>query len=315
MDLKDAIQKYIGFLAAIQKSMATINNYDSAFRQFVGFTGNMPVSELGPRHAKSFMVELGTRGLAPSTVKARMAAITGFYEYVVDTWGPLIDEEGRHTYMTNDHIQAMRRWLKNNKPKPKKRVPRVPNEAHVQTVRQYAHQRAADRPGPFSSRNVAILEMLLCTGCRRSEVAALKWDDVDQVNRVAIVRGKGDKERVVPLSRQAMDTMERYAREWAPKNDGAVFQRHNSLGKRPAGQMSPESVGNILDRLCLGAGVPAITAHQYRHRAGQIIVQGAGLEMAKEIMGHEKIETTMVYTDMQSLAVQAAHRLQEEGKL
>ena len=107
MDLEQAIERYLRFLLAIQKSVATARNYESGLKQFMRFTGNTPVSNLAPSHVKGFMVHLGNQNKSPSTIRARMATVVGLYRYIIDTWGPLAPEESRQTEMTFDHLESL----------------------------------------------------------------------------------------------------------------------------------------------------------------------------------------------------------------
>ncbi len=154
---------------------------------------------------------------------------------------------------------------------------------------------AADDGAAASVRDRAIVELLYATGIRVSELCATDLDDIDHDRRTARVRGKGDKERVVPFGIPAAHAL----RQWlaargelvTPSSGAALF-----LGVR-GGRIDPRTVRSSVHRLAAQAGVPDLGPHGLRHTAATHVLEGgADLRTVQELLGHATMSTTQRYT-------------------
>lgn len=151
-------------------------------------------------------------------------------------------------------------------------------------------------------RNRAMLEVLYSCGLRASELVGLDWSHVSDERTLRIERGKGGKQRVVPIGAEALAALSSYRREWtAPRLvDDAVF-----LNRR-GGRLSVRSVGRVLDQsLCAAAVHMKAGPHALRHSfATHLLENGADLRAIQEMLGHASISTTQRYThlDLKRLA-------------
>lgn len=142
--------------------------------------------------------------------------------------------------------------------------------------------------GDFRDR--AILEVAYSSGLRLSELVGLNWGDVDRRGRVVRVRGKGRRERVVPVSERALGAIDRLG---APR-EGAAPVFVNARGGRLSGRTIQRVVSRRLGRVAAGIGV---TPHALRHSfASHLLDRGADLRAIQEMLGHRSLATTQVYT-------------------
>lgn len=170
-------------------------------------------------------------------------------------------------------------------------------------------QRRGGRPVEPSvpSRDVAVLETIYSCGLRISELCGLRADDIDWKEQLVRVRGKGRKERVVPIGRHALDAIETY---WArlparPAPSAPVFQRSSSSG-RP---MAARTLQHRLKHYLAIAGLdPHLTPHKLRHSyATHLLDAGADLRSVQELLGHAHLATTQVYTHVTTERLKRAY--------
>ena len=151
-------------------------------------------------------------------------------------------------------------------------------------------------PGERASRDLALLEFLYGVGARISEAVELNLADLDLPSELVRLRGKGGKERIVPIGTQAIDSINAYLVRARPAlaNSQSVALFLNSRG----GRLSRQSAWSILKAAALRAGLSqGITPHTLRHSfATHLLENGADIRVVQELLGHSSIATTQVYT-------------------
>jgi integrase/recombinase XerD len=160
-------------------------------------------------------------------------------------------------------------------------------------------------------RDRAILEVLYATGIRKKEVLALNIEDVNLDEEIAIVRkGKGGKDRVVPLSRQACRFLETYLKSIRPEMLRGYKTRVLFVSIRLGYTLGAHSLGTIIDRYTRKAGVKRkVTAHLWRHTcATHLLKNNANLRHVQELMGHRSLATTERYLRVTITDLKEAHR-------
>ena len=154
-------------------------------------------------------------------------------------------------------------------------------------------------------RDKALAELLYSSGLRLSEICRLNLNDLDLKERTCIVVGKGNKTRIVPVGRKAIQAIRVWLQHRSDltttkkTNTEAVFL--NNKGKR----ISPRSVQLRLEKLCQLRGIPGINPHMLRHSFASHVLESSGdLRAVQEMLGHSDIGTTQIYTklDFQHLA-------------
>jgi integrase/recombinase XerC len=234
------------------------------------------VDRLGIR---GFLGEQQRRGLSKRTAARALSAVRSFYRFLQD-----------HHGVPNNLARAAR------VPKLDKRLPSYLDREQTQRLFDWAESRAAgDELGP--TRDLAILELFYSTGIRLSELSGMNLDDLDLLSDQAKVRGKGRKERIVPVGSRAVLALRRYLNLREPlvgragADRRAVFLSHR--GKR----LAPRGIQRIVHRMFDAIGGDGLRVHSLRHTfATHMLDAGADLRAVQELLGHASLSTTQVYT-------------------
>ena len=142
-------------------------------------------------------------------------------------------------------------------------------------------------------RDRAILEVFYSSGLRISELVGLNLDDIDFISGILKIRGKGKKERIVPIGETALTTIKKYL-DKRKKQIDAVFLNNNSR------RITTRGVRNIVVKYLHAAGIkPGVSAHTFRHSfATHLLNRGADLRTVQELLGHANLSTTQIYTHL-----------------
>ena len=215
--------------------------------------------------------------LAPSTVARRSAALRRFYGFLVD--------DGLRA---DDPSAALPR------PRFERSLPRILEEPEIARMFEQAEHRAASGE-PAAVRDVALLELLYGSGLRASELVTLPRAAVRKGQPFLILRGKGGKERLVPISSRADAAVERWL-EHVPKDAMWLFPSRKS-------HLSRVRLFQIVRRLAADAGIAPerVSPHVLRHAfATHLLSGGADLRVLQSLLGHADIATTQIYTHVDS---------------
>jgi integrase/recombinase XerC len=234
------------------------------------------VDRLGLR---GFLGELKRRGLSTRSAARALSAVRSLYRYLQE-----------HHGVPNNIARAAK------VPKLDKRLPTYMDQQQTGRLFDWAESRAGgDEFVP--TRDLAILELFYSTGIRLSELCGMNLEDLDLLADQAKVRGKGRKERIVPVGLRAVLAFQRYLhlREpvvGRPKTDRrAVFV--SRLGRR----LAPRGIQRIVHRMLDGIGVDGLRVHSLRHTfATHMLDAGADLRAVQELLGHASLSTTQIYT-------------------
>ncbi len=164
---------------------------------------------------------------------------------------------------------------------------------------------APDPEAPLASRDRALLEILYAAGLRASEAASLRLGDLNLEAGYLRCLGKGSKERVVPLGRRAVEAIRAYL-----ESGRAAAPAEEVFLSRKGGRLSRESIWRIVGKLARRAGVRGrVFPHAVRHSfATHLVEGGADLRYVQEMLGHSKISTTQVYTQVDRERLKSVHR-------
>jgi integrase/recombinase XerC len=231
---------------------------------------------------RGFMGRLTKRGLAKRSVARALAAVRALYRYLA----------------SNDAVDANPARAVGS-PKAEKHLPGYLDRAQIDLLFQLTETRA--QSGKFVDvRNAAIMELFYSTGMRLSELQGLNRADLDAVSQQVKVRGKGRKERIVPVGEHATRAVRSYERkrdELAEALRGKVDRSAIFLsrtGKRISVRAVQKVVEQFLDEIAEGAG---LSTHSLRHSfATHLLDNGADLRAVQELLGHASVSTTQIYT-------------------
>lgn len=254
--------------------------------------------------ARRYLAHLQNTGYSKSTIVRKLASIRGFFRF--------LEREG----------------LTERSPFHEVRTPRVRKPLpHFLTVSEVVRLLEAPEKESFrGTRDRCILEVLYSTGLRVSELVALDWTDIDREQEVLRARGKGRKERIVPIGSFALDALTRYQatipKEWrtdAAATDagvGADTEAASKSGARPiflnrfGNRISDRSIRKVLDKYLKKSGLDHKTSpHTLRHSfATHMLDGGANLREVQELLGHKHLATTQIYTHLTHERLAQAYR-------
>lgn len=264
------LSEYLSFLSVERGlSSRTIEAYARDLRQYRDTVGLDPSSDDVAR----FLVSCVDLELAPTTIARKVAAIRGFHRF-------LVFEGLRH-----DDPTALIET-----PKPPSSLPKALTTDEMARLID-----TGPKPGRSHARDTALLEFMYGSGARVSEAVNLNVHDVDLHDRVVIVTGKGDKQRMVPIGSYATDRLATWLDQrlgWVDTEQPAVFV--NQRG----GRLTRQALYTIVQSCGQRAGIDEdVSPHTLRHSAATHMVEGgADLRVVQEMLGHVSISTTQIYT-------------------
>jgi site-specific recombinase XerD len=272
-------EAFLEFLATEKSSSPlTLRNYRAALEEFRQWSGDgFPGwRNLTPERFRDFLLHLMKRGLKPSSVRIRFAALRSFYRYLVLRRGH-----------ANSPVAEI------GLPKSHRNLPVVITERQMLELLAVPLQVPIDGKTPpwMPMRDAAILELFYSSGLRISELLSLDVQDIDWHDAVILVRGKGAKQRLVPVGETALNCLQRYRRE-AAITQGPLF-----LSKRLT-RLTQQAVDQLLKKYLRHTSIPfQISPHKLRHTfATHLLDAGADLRSVQEMLGHTSLSTTQIYT-------------------
>lgn len=274
-------------VAELNASQNTQLAYARDLKDFLGWlktheSGLLTVNQTG---IENYLIDLDASGLARSTRVRRLSAIRQFYRFAFESgWrrdNPAIRVKG---------------------PAPERRLPGTLSEEEVERLLEAAREtgRANDR-----LRNTCLMEILYATGSRVSELVSLPVTAVRGNPKLLLMRGKGSKERILPLSEPARlalfawlerrDALEEVAR----KDGGVPPSRYLFPSRGKSGHLTRHRFYQLIKELAVAAGISPgkVTPHTLRHAfATHLLARGADLRAIQTLLGHSDIATTEIYT-------------------
>ncbi|MGO1983211.1 MAG: tyrosine recombinase XerC [Brachybacterium alimentarium] len=249
----------------------------------------IPVEELDVAALRSWLAARSETGAGASTLARSAAAARTFTTWLAST--------GRIPHDVGGRLRAPRRG---------RHLPAVlSGEQAAQLLDGTPSQGPAPELDPVQRavllRDSAVLELLYSSGLRVSELVALDLHGIDRAQSTVRVRGKGDKERIVPVGVPALEAIERWEQEGRPvlaaSGTTAAGARALFLGVR-GGRLGDRAVRTLLDKHAAEAGIAKhISPHTLRHSAATHLVEGgADLRSIQDFLGHSSLATTQIYT-------------------
>ena len=326
--MKEAIAKYLEYLQAVRNSSPhTISNYGKDLDQFLNFLsppGAQPPALTAVTHGmiREFVAHLHDQGLEKSSIARKLAALRSFFKYCVRE-GRLKENPARlvptpklpkriPSVLSAEEVNGFLNQLDcigqpgPGLQRPAKRQRLFPQESSEgsKTNSDYFNPAA---PGLLLLRDRALLELLYASGLRVSELTGLNLGDIEQKERILRVRGKGNKERIVPYGTKAQAALEKY---W-PLREQLLLQTAGTRTGQRAGvyteavflnysgrRLTQRSVGRIVKKYVRLANVNwDLHPHSLRHAfATHLLADGADLRAIQELLGHQSLSTTQKYT-------------------
>ena len=283
------VKEYLAFLThERQDSAHTIKAYGRDLAEFERYLADYygaaewSWSGLDRLAIRGFLGHLSRRGLSKRSSARALSAVRSFYKWLHNA--EAVDANPARAVST---------------PKLEKYLPAYLDRAQIDLLFQAAELRAQE--GRFEDvRNLAILELFYSTGMRLSELAGINKADLDLVAQLVKVRGKGRKERILPVGGHAQLALRNYEskRDDLARRTGARTDRYayflSRTGRRISVRMVQLAIGKFLKLIDEDAG---LSVHSLRHTfATHLLDAGADLRAVQELLGHASISTTQIYT-------------------
>ena len=291
--VRDGIDDFISFLE-LEKGISanTVASYEKDLSQFGDFLRRKKLAgtwdSVRPEHLSAWLAELNNEGISARSVARKLSAVRAVAKYCVG--------QG----VRNDDFSEIisRPKFRND----------LPETLSVEEVTKILETPCPDTPQGL--RNRAMLELMYGSGLRASEICGLEIQSVNFSEGVVRIRGKGSKERIVPVGRRAIQAILNYLSEGGrpalakPKTGSALFI--SSWGRA----ISRKTLWALLQEWVRDLGIDKkIHPHRLRHAfATHLLANGADLRVIQEMLGHSDIGTTQIYTDVERSRLADEHR-------
>ncbi len=289
-----SVRKFLEYLEAERNySPNTIRSYETDLSQFVAHLSSNRIASLDAvtkNDLRVFLSALLEAGLSRKSIARKIACLRSFFRYA----------KRQRLTSTNPTLTLV-------SPKLEKRLPSFLDEVSMARLFDDIDTSTAD-----GRRNAAIMEVFYSTGMRLSELVNLNRDDVDFSQGVVKITGKGSKQRIVPVGRRALSAVELTLRD-----RDVLLAKLSLSGKQDAlfltrkgVRLYPEAVSRIVKKI-IGrvSEIEKKSPHVLRHTfATHLLNRGADLRAVKELLGHESLSTTQVYTHVSTEQLKKVYR-------
>jgi len=269
------IDKFLNYLT-IEKNYSahTINNYAADLREFGDFLesrGGKDIKRIDYFLLRKFLSVLSEKNLNKRTLSRKISTLKSFFKFML-----------RESLIKNNPASSL------IYPRLDKPLPKFLTEKEVRSILRLP------KGGELSSlRDKAILEFLYSTGARVSEMVSLKKENVDFISGIAKVKGKGRKERLLPLGEPALNSLKKYLDKRSDSNPSLFINKRG-------GTLTDRGTRNVVYKYMRQATIALeVSPHTFRHSfATHLLDRGADLRSVQELLGHSSIATTQVYTHL-----------------
>ena len=267
------IEKFLEYLKSVKKhSDNTIISYQDDLKELASVLNNN-IIDITEEDIKKYLNYLYDKSYNKNTISRKLSGVRSFYNYLYN------HDIIKTNYFTDVHnpkkIRSLPHYLKTSE------IDKVLDNTNEITL--------------YGERNKLIVELLYVTGLRVSELVNIKLKDIDKYNKSIKILGKGSKERIVYYEDNCSKLLDKYlnnTRKELDKNN-SEYLLLNKFGNK----LSTRMIRNILNNLTIGTSIEQIYPHMIRHTfATTMLNNGADLMTVKELLGHESINTTSIYT-------------------
>ena len=267
------IDKFLEYLKSVKKhSDNTIISYQDDLKELASVLNNN-IIDINEEDIKKYLNYLYDKSYNKNTISRKLSGVRSFYNYLYN------HDIIKTNYFTDVHnpkkMRSLPHYLKANE------IDKVLDNTNEVTL--------------YGERNKLIVELLYVTGLRVSELVNIKLKDIDKYNKSIKILGKGSKERIVYYEDNCSKLLNKYLNNTRRKLDknNSEYLLLNKFGNK----LSTRMIRNILNNLTIGTSIEQIYPHMIRHTfATTMLNNGADLMTVKELLGHESINTTSIYT-------------------
>ena len=288
----ESLDAYIECLCGLKRSPATIRLRRSCINRFLKAHPDARLQDITTEHIGRYRKSMIDANLTQWTINTNLCSLQSFFQYLTDQGVIFLDPTAEVKVKT-------------------KGIPMAPVLTEDEVNKLLS---APDASRPIGIRDRAILEVLYSSAMRRNELLGLKVDDIDLNNAAALVMGKGQKERVVPLGKHAVKWTHLYLTEVRPgllKDDAEPALWINRFG----GVLDGHSLEQFIRRHCITAGIRRIGPHTLRRScATHMLAHGAHPMALCELLGHSTAETIKRYLKADIEDIRRTHSATNPGR-
>lgn len=273
--MNQLLERFLNYLVSEKAlSVNSVKSYENDLKNFFNYLKQRQLFPLkcGKDEIVHYLLHLKEKGYAVSSVARQISSLKQFYKFLIIE--NIID------YDPTEGIESPKKWI------------RLPKAVDVEQIKRLLSVMLKSR---YFLRDLTMLELMYASGVRVSELVNLKLTDINLEAGFIRVRGKGQKERVVPVAERTIEKIKKYLVELRPKllkKGASDFVFLNNRGK----PMSRQRFWQNLKEIGKLAGVE-ITPHMIRHSfATHLLEGGADLRAVQKMLGHSDISTTQIYT-------------------
>jgi len=289
--MQPLIDAYLDFLL-VEKGLAdnTLSAYRGDLESYSTFLSKEGISEpekVRSSHIHSFITHLRDEGLSAKSARRKVVSVRGFHRYLVSS-GYL----NRNPAENIGPLQVPRN------------LPDVLSANQMDILLQQP-----DKSKYAGLRDKAMMEMTYAAGLRVSELLGLKMEDINREAGFLRVTGKGSRQRLTPLGKEALYWLDRYAKEARPHLLRGRLNAYLFPGRGGKGHISRQAFWLKIRKYAKEAGLPAIHPHTFRHSfATHLLEGGADLRSVQILLGHANIVTTQIYTHISREHLKEVHK-------
>lgn len=280
--MNNLITEFCHYMASEKmRSMNTISSYRSDLENYIYYLENKllidNIKHVTIDDVKKYFAYMKKMGYSATSMSRELSSIKAFHKF--------LHLEG---IVKENVVSSM------SAPKKDKKLPTVLSVEEVMKILSLLNDDT-----PYNARNHAMIEVMYACGLRVSELVNLKVSDLHLTSKMVSTKGKGSKERLVPINDYASKVLKNYIIEHRPhliKRGGSNYLFLNNLGE----PISRQSFFILIKKLCNEAGIQKeISPHTLRHSfATHLLEAGTDLRLIQEMLGHEDISTTQIYTHL-----------------
>ena len=285
--MNEKVKEFLDFLTTEKgASSHTTKNYGIDLREFINFFRERELEKITYLDVRSFLAFLKSRQYSKSSISRKLACIRSFFKYLA-----------RENVLNHNPAAGIAT------PKKDKKLPSFLNPDEITNLLEAPSKNTWEE-----KRDKAIMEMLYSSGLRVSELAGLNHEDMDFFSGLIRVRGKGKKERIVPVGQIAINALQDYLNKKAPKDNSHAIKKPLFMN-RLGGRLTDRSIRRMILKYAKRVALKKeVSPHTLRHSfATHMLDRGADLRSVQELLGHENLSTTQIYTHVTTKRLKEAY--------
>jgi site-specific recombinase XerD len=291
-EIENYISEYIEYIQIVRKlSTDTVKAYSGDLKQFVSFLyqydPDITIKEIDKKTILYFVVYIRDKELSNRTLRRKLSSLKNFFDFLLDI--EIIEDDIFKTISSPRVPKTMPKFIST-----KKGVDKL-----ISAVDKHKVNYAENLQDALKARDRCIIQFLYGLGLRSGELVALDIGDFKEGEMLHIKRGKGDKERFIPIGRASRKFLGEYLKYRDELINSDINQENALFLTIRGNRISTRRIRKLIEKYSTLAGLEDISPHSLRHTfATHMLSEGASLRIIQELLGHSSIDTTDIYTHL-----------------